>query len=355
MEKGNKLKETHTIKQEVVKIDSSYEQLDENLSRMVLDKYHVDVNNFLVQLFNTIEIERNVQKIINPTDDYIVKFTPELLKRMEKHDVRFLRDRLTGELLPDLYDYTDKGIGGKIRLEVKKNLSAQDIVNLNNAINNLIEQQRYENLVKEIHKLNIVIKRIERGQDFDRFAKVNAGRKHLLDALKYNGTEEEKKNFVRDALAMLRQGKELIEITLLNKLNELDEVPKGKVRCLWKCFSQPEYFDEQTKKYNDIQEYFEYYYKSIQSMAYAYTYLRQPQLIEGLLEDCRKVFEHKNLCYLSSIEYLYPDKNYDGMWYKNPKQHEQKLLEVYKERDTDLYITIKGYEILEVFGNGSEK
>ena len=57
MEKGNKLKETHTIKQEVVKIDSSYEQLDENLSRMVLDKYHVDVNNFLVQLFNTIDLE----------------------------------------------------------------------------------------------------------------------------------------------------------------------------------------------------------------------------------------------------------------------------------------------------------
>ena len=88
-------------------------------------------------------------------------------------------------------------------------------------------------------------------------------------------------------------------------------------------------------------------------MAYAFTYLEQPQLVETLLEDSRKVFEHKNIKSLSSIEYLHPNENFDNMWYKNPKVHEQKLLEAYKSRDQDkdVYITVKGHEILEVIDN----
>lgn len=354
MEEKNGL---YATKQEVVKVNISYERLDENIDNVAADKHHIDVNAFLVQLFNALEIERNAQKIINPSLDYVVKFTPELLKKMEEHDIQFLKDKLTGELLPDLYDYTEKGIGGKIRLEIKGKPTGQDMVNLSNVMNNLIEQQRYEALIEAIQQLHVVAKRIERGQDLDRFAKVNAGRKHLLDAFNYQGTEEEKKKLVFDALAILREGRELIEKILMDKMDALEEVPEGKLKRLWTCFSHPEYFGEQTRKYDDIQEYFQYYYMSIQPMAYAYTYLEQPQLIEGLLEDSRKIFEHKNIRCLSSVEYLLPNGNFDRMWYKNPKVHEQKLLGAYKarERDEDLYITVKGCEILEVFNNGREE
>ena len=91
-------------------------------------------------------------------------------------------------------------------------------------------------------------------------------------------------------------------------------------------------------------------------MAYAYTYLNQPQLIESLLEDSRKVFEHEKVRCLSTVEYLLPNGKFDGMWYKFPKVHEQKLLEAYKARDKDedLYIMVKGCEILEVVDNGEK-
>lgn len=205
--------------------------------------------------------------------------------------------------------------------------------------------------------MHIVAKRIERGQDNDRFAKVNAGRKHLLDALNYQGTEGEKKKLIFDALAMLRDGREFIEKTLMDKLDALVEVPEGKIKRLWTCFSQPDYYDEQIERYEDIQEYFQYYYMSIQPMAYAYTYLEQPQLIEGLLEDSEKVFEHDKIGCLSTVEYLLPDGKFDGMWYKSSKVHKQKLLESYKarEKDEDLYITVKGFEILEVLDNGKKE
>ena len=341
----------------IVKVDIKYERLDKDIDRAVANKRCANVNAFLGQLFNTLDIGRSVKKVVDPNLDYVVKFTPELLKKMEEHDIQFLKDKLTGELLPDLYDYTEKGIGGKVRLEIKGKPTGQDLANLSNAMNNLIEQQRYETLVEEIQQLHIVAKRIERGQDNDRFAKVNAGRNHLLDALNYQGIEEEKKKLIFDALAMLRDGRELIEKTLVDKLDALEEVPKGKIKRLWTCFSQSDYYDEQIERYEDIQEYFQYYYMSIQPMAYAYTYLEQPQLIEGLLKDSTKVFEHDKIGCLSTVEYLLPDGKFDRMWYKSSKAHMQKLLESYKDRekDEDLYITVKGFEILEVLNDGKKE
>ena len=350
-------KELSVTENEMVKVDISYERLDEDFDKVAAIRRHTDVNAFLGQLFNAFEVGRDLKKIVNPSLDYAVKFTPELLKKMEEHDVRFLTDKLTGELLPDLYDYTDKVIGGKIRLEVKGKPTGHDITNLNNAVNNMIEQQRYDALVEEIHQLHKATKRIERGMDNDRFAKVNAGRKHLLDAFDYQGSEEDKRKMVFQAIAMLREGRELIERTLLDKMDELDEVPEGKIKRIWTCLHNPEYFNEHTKRYDEIQEYFQYYYMSIQPMAYAYTYLEQPKLIDNLLEDSRKIFEHSKLNCLSSVEYLLPNDNFDGVWYKTPKEQEQKLLASYKLRDKeeDLLITVKGSEILEVLDDEREK
>lgn len=64
--------------------------------------------------------------------------------------------------------------------------------------------------------------RIERGQDNDRFAKVNAGRKMLLDATRIQNNDVLKEKMI--SAKMLREGRELIEITLLDKLNSLEMV-----------------------------------------------------------------------------------------------------------------------------------
>lgn len=110
--------ELDTTKKESAGTDAKHECLDKGIDA-IADKRYVDVNVFLSRLFNILDIGRNVKKIVDPNLDYVVKFTPELLKKMEEHDIQFLRDKLTGDLLPDLYDYTDKRIGGKIRLEIK--------------------------------------------------------------------------------------------------------------------------------------------------------------------------------------------------------------------------------------------
>lgn len=330
---------------------------NDNINIFSMNDYQTDAKTLLHQLINTFEIGKTANKIINPELDYAVKFTPELLKKMEMHDVRFLKDKITGDLLPDLYDYTEKGLGGKIRLEIKGKVTNQDMINFHNAIHNMFEQQQYQLLMEEIQELHIIAKRIERGQDNDRFAKVNAGRKHLIDALNYKGNLDEKRKLILDSLSMLREGRELIEKTLIDKLNSLEEIPESKLKLIWTCFKKTNYYETQTTRYNDIQEYFQYYCMSIEPMAYAYTYLKQPHLICSLLDDSKKVFEHQNLYRISKIEPMLSYNNFEEMWYRSPEYYKTKLLNTYEQdyHNDNILIRFKGNELLEAMDNENKQ
>lgn len=344
---------SQSLRNDLVEAEISYSPIDSDLNREAEERLHRDIHVFLGKLFNLLDVEKAAKKVVNPDQEYAVKFTPELLRKMEEHDMQFLRDKITGDLLPDLYDYTEKGIGGKIRLEIKGNPTGQDLANLRLSVNNLIEQQRYNALIEEVHQIQIIANRLERGQDNDRFAKVDAGRKHLIDALHYRGPESERRMMILNAVALLREGRELIEKTLLDKMNALKPVPDNSFLLLCKCFFYPSYYSDNVGRYDDIQEYFQYYCMSIQPMAYAYTVLGQPHLITELIEDSKKVFEHENILHLSSIEHLLPNREFGEMWYQSPEKIEKKLLESYKDvTNEDRYITVKGSEILEVIENG---
>lgn len=338
------------------KKDRSYDGFDRKIDAAAEEKHSVDLNAFLDMFVNVFEVGKDLKKVINPDIVYVAKFTPELLKKMEEHDLQFLKDKVTGEILPELYDYTDKHIGGKVRLEMKGIPNSQDITNLGSSISNLLEQQRYDALISEMKSIHAASKRIERGQDNDRFALVNSGRKKLIDAWNIKDDPALQKHMVLDALSSLRDGREAIEKTLMDKLDSVEYVRKNRLKRLWQCLRDSDFYYRQEHRYDDIQEYFQYYYLSMQPMAFAYTYLNQPQLIQNMIEDSRKVFEHENIYKLESIERLLVDREFKGVWYREIPQKEQKLLEVYNcKNKNELLISFRGQALLEAMGNEQEE
>lgn len=334
----------------------SYDGFDRKIDAVAEEKHSSDLNAFLDMLVNVFEVGKNLKKVINPDIVYVAKFPPDLLKKIEEHDLQFLKDKVTGEILPDLYDYTDKHLGGKVRLEMKGVPNSQDITNLGASISNLLEQQRYDALISEMKSIHAVSKRIERGQDNDRFALVNSGRKKLIDAWNIKDNLELQKHMVLDALSSLRDGREAIEKTLMDKLDSLEYVHRNRLKRLWQCFRDGDFYYRQEHRYDDVQEYFQYYYLSMQPMAFAYTYLNQPQLIQNMIEDSRKVLEHENIYKLESIERLLIDRDFEGVWYREIPQKEQKLLEVYNQKNSDeLLISFRGQALLEAIKNEQEK
>ena len=335
-------------KDEIVEVEIvSVEPYDE-FEEKVQTKHTVDVNDFLIKMVNVGLFIKDAKNVIDPDLNYVVKFPDELLKRMSEHDVQFLRDKATGDILPTLYDYTDKGFGGQIRLEMRGEPTGQDIANLGNTFNNLAEQERYNKLVDEVKKIQQSVHRIARGQDTDRFAKITAGKKLLLQAMSVEGDEEIKRDLILKAISMLIEGREQIELVLIDRLDGVPQVPQKLIPRIWKIISDSEFLEKSRNDYYDIQEYFEYYFKSLQPLAYGYTELGQPHMIERIVQDCKNVFEHKNIKILSNIEPLLLEKGFDGVWYKKSDDLENDLIESYKENH---YITVSGKELLEVLDN----
>lgn len=335
---------------EMVEVEITYESIDNAAS----EKKSKDVNGFLAKLFNVVQIGNDAKKIIDPNLDYSVKIPAKLLKKMGEHDVQFLKDKVTGEILPTLYDYTDKGYGGQIRLEIRGQVTEHDITNLRNSMNNLIEQARYDNMIEEIQKVHAVAQRIEKGQDNNRFALVNAGRQLLLNALSIKDDEQKKHDMIMAAIETLLMGCEQVQATLVSKMYELPVVPEKSLPRAWFVLKNADNRGNAKTKYADVQEYFSYYCRALKSLAYAYTIMGEPQMSENLLISTKNVFEHKNIERLTMMEPLLLEGDYTKMWYKNPEKNELKLIESYKDLDNgnDRIITVSGQQLLEVLDYG---
>lgn len=343
-----------SMKNEMVEVEITYEPIDDEIDNVASIKKSKDVNGFLSKLFNVVQIGHDAKRIIDPNLDYAVKFPAELLKKMEEHDVQFLKDKATGDILPTLYDYTDKGYGGQIRLEIRGQVTEQEITNFGNSMNNLIEQVRYDNMIEEIQKVHAIVQTIEKGQDNDRFARVNAGRQLLLNALSIKHDEQKKQDMIMAAIETLLVGCEQVQATLVSKMNELPVVPeKFLPRALFVLKDADNRGNVKTK-YADVQEYFSYYCRALEPLAYAYTIMGEPQMIENLLISTKKVFEHKNIERLTMMEPLLLKGDYTKMWYKNPEKNEQMLIESYKDFDdgNDRIIIVSGQQLMEVLDYG---
>lgn len=360
MDKSNT--ELDIVSASIIEADNEAYFIDDGIRKDVSDKKKKGVNAFLGNLINLCDLVNNAKIVINPNIEYAVKFTPALLKKMQGHDVQFLKDKVTGDILPVLYDYTDKRFGGQVRLEMKRHLSNQDIFNLSSSISNLLEQQKIDALVEQVQQIHSTVICIKRGQDTDRFANVISGRNTLLQALSIENDDDLRRKLIVEAISSLNKGKEEIELALTDKLNSLKPVPSCEFKRLLCCFFKPEYYDTKKNDYDDIQEYFKYYCLSIEPLAYAYTCLQQPQMVERIVQSCGKIFSNENLVSLTSIEPILNEGEYNKTqfqlaWYNNPQLQETKLLEAYQSYndDNDVIIRVSGKEILEVMSNGKQE
>lgn len=332
--------------------------IDSDIDGFATKKLKSDIHSVLGNIFEVFGIAYNAKNVIDPSKVYVAKFSPELLKKMQTNDIQFLRDKVTDEILPVLYDYTEKGFGGQVRLELKGEVSRQDFSNLFGSFSNLIEQKRYDDLSEQLQEIFLTVKTIERGQQNDRIAEVISGKNQLISALSVEDDETVKKNLIANAISSLFTGKEKIERSLCDKLDSLSKVPSSSFLQFIFSLFRNKYIIKRKNEYEEIQELFKYYCVALSALAYGYTCLNQSHLIDTLIISCKNVFEHKKLQALKPYESLiieseYSELDFDKIWYSCPKKYENDLLSNNRILDynDEVLIEFTGEEILEVISN----
>ncbi|HEM5420897.1 hypothetical protein HO984_00195 [Streptococcus suis] len=298
-------------------------------------------------LFNIFRIGNQVKDIVSPNKEYIVKFPAELLKKMRENNVDFLRDKLTDELLPVLYDYTEKGIAGQIRLELKDYVTPQQWENLGNSLNQSIDQIRLNNLANQLELVYQSVQRIQEGQDSDRFAEVLTGIE-LLDDAKNSKVEGNRLSYTHEAISKLKSGTNKVKLALLSELEKLPDIEDSFFSRFWFTLKDPENRPELHNTYNRVQTYFANYYKGLLPLVEAYHMIGESHRVDALLESASEVLHHKNLYRLNRFEKLLPvGYDYSVNWYKAPLKIEQRIRDAYfQEIETSDVLKITGQEIL---------
>lgn len=323
----------------------------ENLSKVQIefskdDEIFNEESMLFEKLFQVFKYMDDFQKVIKPNSEYIVKFPEGLLKKMEDHDLQFLKDKVTGDLLPTLYDYTDKSIGGQIRLELRDKVSNQHWNNFSNSMSNIIQQAQYEKLASQIEDVQRTVKNIEKGQDNDRFAKINAGKLSLKNAMNANNKKNRDK-FLDDARQELNLGIQEVKKTLISKLENLPDISEKFISRAVYILKKPDNRQKISNSYQEIQEYFFYYFEGIRLLAKVYTLMDEAQTIENILENTSDLFENINLKRLINIEPLLSvNMDFTNTWYRVPKMIEKQLIESYNNDSANYELKISGEELL---------
>ena len=313
-----------------------------------LDNDCSDSKQNLLGLFNVFKLGIDTKKLIQPDHEYLVKFPPALLKKMKEHDLEFLKDSLTGELLPILYDRTEKNIGGQIRLELRNNVTAEQWGNLGNSISQSINQARFDNFTDQIEQLTKNVQRIQQGQDSDRFAEIQAGI-GLLDDAKNSNSKINRILSAHSAKEKLKTGANKVKNALISELESLPDISDSPLSRIWFTLQDPENRPNLLTSYNQIQIYFENYYKALIPLAEAYTLIGEPERIEALIESTSVILNHKDLEKLKRAEKLLPvGYDYSINWYNKPQKIQQKIRDSYslEEVSESEFVKLSGKEIL---------
>lgn len=305
-------------------------------------------DNNILKLFNVFKLGKDFLDLIDLNKEYVVKFPAELLKKMSENDIQFLEDSITGDLLPTLYDYTEKGFAGSVRLVLKKSIKPEALNQLGNSLNHIADQVRYEKLMEQIADLQKTTKNIQRGQDLDRFAHINAAKEHIKN-MELTNSENIKNNFLDKAINELTIGREEIKNQLKHKLDQLPLIEDNEKSRFFYVLRKGRGGGRQS--YRDIQEYFYYYYEALKLSAYSYMRLNETQLIENLVSNYNDVFTPHRLEKLKNIEYILPEGELmDNMWYESQKFLDNILIKSFNRDSISEfeYIKLPGSKLFEM-------
>ncbi|OHY29324.1 hypothetical protein BI362_11185 [Streptococcus parauberis] len=305
--------------------------------------------NEISKFFDIFKIGKEFKDIIDPKKEYVVKFLPELLEKINNHDMEFLVDS-NGNILPTMYDHTEKSIGGQIRLELRGNVTPQQWQHLGDSISHAMEQAKLESLSNQLIQIQNSVQRIQEGQDSDRFAEILTGIE-LLDDAKNMTDEVNRIETIQSALKSLKTGTNKVKLALCSELDSLPDVKDSKFSRIIFTVRNPENRSKLHSSYNQIQIYFENYYKGLLHLSEAYTLMGESQRIDALISSSSEILHHENLYRLTNIEKLLPiGYDYSINWYNNPLKIEKRIEESYSaDKVSELIsLTISGHEILKL-------
>ena len=217
-------------------------------------------------------------------------------------------------------------------------------------------QQQMAQLSERIEETYQTVEMIERGQQDDRVAFIEAGRKEIMLALTLQD-ENDKNEQMRLGIHNLLLGREQIGKAMVRRIENFEPLPESRVVLFLNTLAHSNYQNKKDDEIENIQECYEMYLQATKMIAGTYAYKGEMTAVEQTFEDGIAFLDDIDFGKLKSIELAHRGVDLDDMFYN----HALWYMEIEKKQFLEsgkLYdyvaVEVTGDRLLEVLSDGRE-
>ena len=221
---------------------------------------------------------------------------------------------------------------------------------------NLYMQQKLAEISKQIQEVYNVVLRIEQGQMDDRIGKLISGKHDVLLALK-NPDPAARERELELARSKISEGKDQIGQIFKSRVEQFKAIPKNVwLQRLREVISfSTDYRRSCDEEYKKLQEYYEFYLKATQLLAWSYSVAGDTERAEMVFKQSMDFLRSIQYKKIQTLEYIYSDDNMEDAFYHSPisyfRAEQTACLDEAKPYEL-VQITVTGEKLMEVIENG---
>lgn len=230
------------------------------------------------------------------------------------------------------------------------------IQNLSGVYQNLYMQQKLAELSEQVQAVYDVVLRIEQGQMDDRIGKLLSGRDDVQRALKNPNTDDQKRE-LELARSKISEAQSQIGQVFKSRVEQFKPIPESKLIRRFQEILSPttSYMKRQDEEFGKLQEYFEFYLRATQLLAWSYSVVGDTDRAKTVFEQSMFFLRSINFGNVRTLDYIYPCNSMEDAFYHQSvpylKAEETVCLEEAQPYEY-VQMTVSSEELLEVIENG---
>ncbi len=268
-----------------------------------------------VQLFNMGDIIGKIKK----GTEFVVQIPTQYQAKFQAGTLEMLRGSKSGKtwatLVRKLPDGKQEFIAN-CPIKEQMRLHGNPIQDLAGSFQNLYMQQKLAELSEQVQNIYNVVLQIEQGQMDDRIGKLLSGRDDIQRALK-NPNNDDQRRELELARSKLSEAQHQIGQVFKTRIEKFKPIPENKIvrRLLEIQSPTTTYMKKQDEEFEKLQEYFEFYLRATQLLAWSYIVVGDTDRVNIVFEQSKLFLHSIDFSNVQTLDYIYPSKSMDDAFY----------------------------------------
>lgn len=237
----------------------------------------------LAQYVNIAEIASTIEKGV----EYVVQIPAQYQKQYEAGEYFINQNKTTGIEWPILMRKAENGqyrFVDDLPIKQQEFIEGNPFQDICNSYHNICMQQQMAQLSERVEETYQIVKMLERGQQDDRVAFIEAGRKEIMLALTLQDENDRNKQ-IWFGINNLLLGREQIGKAMVRRIEDFEPLPESRVVLFLNTLAHNNYQNKKDDEIENIQECYEMYLQATKMIAGAYAYKGEMAAVEQIFED----------------------------------------------------------------------